>query len=1138
MRRGDVGAAWFYRRVTASEEPAQGTGRPTYRLVRPVPRSLPAPVLDPAQQAVVGHPGGPLLVLAGPGTGKTTTLVEAVVDRVTRRGVDPEQILVLTFSRRAAGELRDRVAARLARTSREPVARTFHSYAFGVLRRSAAERGARPPRLLSGPEQDLVVRELLLGDIESGSGRWPAALQPALGVRGFAAELRDLLLRAIERGIGPSQLAAWGKARGRDDWVAAAAFFGQYLDVTALAEADGPQAYDPAELIRAVVDELADPSLLARERAARRHIFVDEYQDVDPAQEQLLTQLGSGAEELIVVGDPDQSIYAFRGADADAIRRVPDVFAPPGGGEVPVIALGTCRRAGPALLAASRRVAGRLPGPVAHRTLSAADVTSGSGSAGRVEVHLLRTAGDEANYVARRLRAAHLLDGVPWREMAVLVRSTVRQLPALRRALTAAGVPVAVAADDLPLVAQPGVAPLLLLLRCAFWGLRLDGGVNRSRAHSDPLAQPDPLDENAAAELITSPLGAADALDVRRLRRELRSLAASPEPGPPAFAGSGIAGSIAGLLGDVRALADDGPAWAGPQDRAELAAAVGRVVGAAAGRRAGEPARRVGVLLALARRVARSGGSTEDVLWAIWSASGLADAWQRASLAGGPAGAHADRDLDAVVALFDAAAQFVDRLPRAGPTVFLEHLLGQQIPGDSLAARAPQGDAVRLLTAHAAKGLEWELVVVAGVQEGSWPDLRQRGTLLGSEQLVDLAAGREPAVAAPVAPLLAQERRLFYVAVTRARRSLLVTAVRGDDDLPSRFLDELVPLPHGAERPLTSVPRALSLPGLVAELRAVVADPKQADLRRRAAAAQLARLASAGVPGAHPDQWWGLAPLSDDRPLADPGEPVRLSPSQVDRFVDCELRWLLETIGARGADGPAQSVGTVLHDVAALAANPEFADEEALAQRLEQLLGQFDLGGAWTTRREHDRARAMLGRFVHWLAARRGGCELVGVEVPFAVPVGSRAVVHGRVDRLERDSGGRLVVVDLKTGRSKPTGEEVRRHAQLGVYQLAVEHGGFGEAAGAAGVAGAAGAAVSGGAGLVHLGQSSKGGPVEQWQEPLGADDEPGWAEDLVERAAAGMAGASFRAIPSSFCRVCPARISCPAHDLGRQVTQ
>src|SRR5690242_4216031 len=176
------------------------TDAPAYRLVRPRRESAPAPVLDEAQRRVVEHAGGPLLVLAGPGTGKTTTLVEAAVARV-ESGVPVDEILMLTFSRRAAGELRDRVTARLGRTVREPIARTVHSYAFGVLRMANVAQGLPAPRLLSGPEQDIQIRALL----EGKGARWPVEIRPALRTRAFAGELRDLLMRAVERGLdGPT----------------------------------------------------------------------------------------------------------------------------------------------------------------------------------------------------------------------------------------------------------------------------------------------------------------------------------------------------------------------------------------------------------------------------------------------------------------------------------------------------------------------------------------------------------------------------------------------------------------------------------------------------------------------------------------------------------------------------------------------------------------------------------------------------------------------------------------------------------------------------------------------------------------------------------------------------------------------
>src|SRR5690606_16795683 len=212
-----------------------------------------------------------------------------------------------------------------------------------------------------------------------------------------------------------------------------------------------------------------------------------------------------------------------------------------------------------------------------------------------------------------------------------------------------------------------------------------------------------------------------------------------------------------------------------------------------AGEHVAAPARRVARLIATARDAIRQGASAEEVLWVTWQASGLSERWLEASLAGGVRGAQADRDLDAVVALFDHAARFADRMPRAGIEVFLDDLMSQEIREDTLADHAPDGEAVRILTAHRAKGLEWDVVVVAGVQEGVWPDLRLRGSLLGAEELIELASGSAigvgprrpadgppsggggagPAAAALISKMLAEERRLFYVAATRARRRLV-----------------------------------------------------------------------------------------------------------------------------------------------------------------------------------------------------------------------------------------------------------------------------------------------------------------------------------------------------------------------------
>lgn len=1042
-----------------------------------------APRLDADQRRVVEHPGGPVLVLAGPGTGKTTTLVEAVVHRVRERGLQPEQLLVLTFSRKAAQELRERVTARLGGTTRGALAMTFHSYAFALLRRELAVPGGPVLRLLTGPEQDLEVGRLLKGEVEDGAQRWPAALRPALGLRGFRQELRDLLLRAQERGVGPERLRALGLERGREDWVAAAGFLQSYENRFDLDPS--VEVLDYAGLVRTAAALLeSDDELRARERAARRVVFVDEYQDTDPAQVRLLQALAGDGRDLVAVGDPDQSIYGFRGSDVRGVLEFRDAFRTTSGEPAALVALRTCRRSGADLLAASRAVASRLSAgglPAGFRELHPdPQVVMTTGT---VELRLAATPTGEAALVADVLRRAHLHDGVVWSDMAVLLRSTPRSLAGLRRGLQAAGVPVVVPADEVPLAEEPVVRSLLDLL--------------------DAALRPERIDGPGALALLGGPLVRADRLSVRRLRRALRD----------ADLRAGGTTAADALL--VRAVFDPRQLLGLPARHAAPLARLHRLV------RAVRDAAGVPAVPPLPDPLPAV--PVEDVLWALWTAAGLAERLERASVEGGPRGAVADRALDAVIGLFDAAARYVDRLPGAGALGFLADVAAQEVPADSLSQRTPEGDAVRVMTAHASKGLQWRVVVVAGVQEGVWPDLRLRGSLLGA---ADLATGVGPH-ADRRAGLLAEERRLFYVAITRARERLVVTAVaagEGGDERPSRFLEELgLPLPPAA----TPVGRPFTGAGLLAELRSVAATSPDPALRE-AACVRLARLAvgddaSPRVVGAHPGRWWGLAPLSDDGPLVRAGEPVRLSPSKVESFDLCALRWFLESgVGISGSSGPPQVLGSLVHALCELASGDPPLERGQLQARLDEVLPELDLGAPWAVRRRRLEAMQQVDRFLAWV--QDSGRELVGTEVDVRVTLREGAELRGRVDRLERDPQGRAVVVDLKTGTSKPRDSEVARHPQLGAYQLAAQLGAFADQ----------GLLTSGGAALLQLKGAAKA--KEQRQPALADDPDPSWAQQLVLRVVDGMGGSAFPAQVNEHCERCGVRPCCPLWSEGTGV--
>ena len=805
---------------------------------------------------------------------------------------------------------------------------------------------------------------------------------PALLTRGFAQELRDFVQRAVERGVTPRELAQLGRRYQRDDWVAAAKFAEQYAQVSALREA---ASYDPAELIRAAAGLLrSDPLVLQEIRAAHEFVVVDEYQDTDPAQEELLALL-VGSRDLLAVGDPDQSIYGFRGADLEGIRRFPDRFRAADGSPPQVIELDVSRRSGEHLLAASRRVAQRLAGPPAHRRLRpAAGLDPGT-----AEVHLFATTSAEAFFIAQRLREMHLLREVPWSRMAVLVRSGT-PLPAFRRSLQSAGVPVAAHAEEQPLVDVPIVRALLAGSRDRHWTRRPDSGSQGVEL---------------ATELVTGPLGRADPLALRRLRQDLRRLELA--------AGGGRASGA--LLAEALVTP------------AELVAIDPRVAA---------PAQRVADALAAGRAAAADPAATaEAVLWAIWQAAAVVTRLSSLALSGGPGSAAADRDLDAAVALFDVAGRFADRLPKAGPDVFLDHLLGQQIPGDTLAPQAPSAEGVRLMTAHAAKGLEWDVVAVAGVQEGVWPDLRGRGSLLGSQQLVDvLAAGDDSGASSAlqaVAARLAEERRLFYVAVTRARLHLLATAVRSDDQQPSRFLDELVPSERD-ERPLTRVPRGLDLPSVVAELRAVVTNPEQASRCRagRRAAAAAAQLRATGGGGGAGCRSARLvrARAAVQRPrtrrrrrtraavAVPPGSLCPLSVALAARVVG-RHEWRFDVAGHRHCWFMRS------HNRSPTKACPATRSPRSYRSDLRARSSGSILGAGWFAVRQRERAEKMVSKLAEWL--RTNTRVFVAAEQDFEVTIG-RAVLKGQVDRLERDADGRLFVVDLKTGKGQPTKDELR----------------------------------------------------------------------------------------------------------------
>ncbi len=683
----------------------------------------------------------------------------------------------------------------------------------------------------------------------------------------------------------------------------------------------------------------------------------------------------------------------------------------------------------------------------------------------------------------------------------------MRSIPALRRALIASGVPVDTSGDELPLAAEPSVAVLLQALRCA----------------DDESA----LTPDVARTLLSGPLGGMDAFELRRLARALRAEERAANQNAVSTEPKDVTeGTVNGVRPSEVLLR-------------EALAEPGRLI--AMEEEIAKPAYQLGMLLLRTRQILHGGGSVEQALWELWDSTRWPERLERTAQRGGNAGRAADRDLDAVCVLFDYAARAEDRAARRGVRNFIADLEAQQLAGDTMAAQSSRGGAVRLMSAHKSKGLQWRLVIVAGVQDGLWPDLRMRGSLLQAD-LIGRHGLRAMEDTPTAATLLAEERRLFYVAATRARERLVVTAVDsaliGDDaaaEQPSRFVHEL-----GVE--VQALPglrkRALAVPALVADLRRALTDPKSSEPLRQAAAERLAILADATggdgrtlVPSAHPDRWWGLLEdTASGQPVRDPAKPLLLSASQVAAIDDCSLRWFLDhEAAAHEQKTLALGFGNVVHVLADEVAKGDTpASLDVLMDRLDRVWDRLSFEANWQSPQQKEEARAALERFLVWHVTDRGRL-LHSSEREFDVRLdveGFDLRIRGSFDRVETDDAGRVYVVDFKTGKNVPTKAEAQEHPQMAVYQLAVREGAI------EGVS-----MESGGAELVFLREGdARGLPKTAEQTP--ATEDPGNTpiEKKLATMAARVLDENFAAYGEKQCGTCTFRKCCPKQAEGKQL--
>jgi DNA helicase-2/ATP-dependent DNA helicase PcrA len=903
--------------------------------------------LSAAQREAVAHGEGPLLIIAGAGTGKTRVLTRRIAYLIASKRARPEEILALTFTEKAALEMAERVDQLIPYGYAETWISTFHAFGDHVLREAALEAGMNPEfRVLTRPEQIIFLRERLF--------QLPLKRFLPLGdpTRHLAA-LLTLVSRAKDEDVSPSEYKAWAEGRAaaaiteeaRDEaerHLELAAFYEAVQRL--MAEAGlvdfGDQIHRTLGLLR------QRPALVAKLRDRFRYVLVDEFQDTNHAQLELVRLLAEPASaNITVVGDDDQAIYRWRGAAAANLLAFRDLF--PGARQV---VLTENYRSTQVILDAAARL-------IAYNNPYRLEVVAGIDKRLRAERkagppvrhHRFDTVSAEADGVAAMVRE-RLDRGCSPREVAVLVRSNGDADPILP-ALNMKGIPHRFSGSR-GLYAREEVRLLVCFLRV--------------------LA--DPEDSVSLFYLAASDLYAVPPPDLLRLNHY------AVRKNRP-------------LLEVLRSLPGN-----------EDLLGVGGLARAAADR----------LLVDLQRAVADLPRMrTGEVLYRFLEASGLL------ARLSGEATAEAETRVKNIARFFETVKAYADVAEHDRVPSFVAHLDLLREAGDdpAVAEADPDEDAVHVLTVHKAKGLEFPVVFLVGLAEWRFPlKPRPEPLELPGELVKETLAGGDAH--------LHEERRLFYVAMTRAREELILTSAADyGTSRPrkvSRFLVEALDLPSPAPPP-----------------------------RRTGTEEALARHKPLPPQVPSPDP-----PLPED-------EVLRLSYRQIDDYETCPLKYryvhrLRVPVLAhhRVLYGSAVHKAVQEHFRARVEGRPFSADDLVAAFRT-----------AWVSEgflsREHEErslkaGEDMLRRFHAEEAAdplRPTGVEkeftfyLERREAPDRLPGGGEgleaprpwAKVMGRYD-LVVEEGGRVTILDFKTGAvddPKKAQARARESLQLDTYALA-----------------------------------------------------------------------------------------------------
>ncbi len=888
--------------------------------------------LNPAQRAAVTHDRGPLLIVAGAGTGKTTVITRRIAWLIAGKRARPEEILALTFTDKAAAEMEERVDALVPYGYAEVCISTFHAFGDRVLRENALEVGLTPDfRVLSRAEQVIFFRdrlfELPLGyyrplgdptrhigaflslisrakDEDVSSDAWLQHAEGLLAASAAAPHDRELHDRSLQQMELARTYAAYRK-----------------LAAEAGAIDFGDQIVFVLQLFR------TRPHVLNSYQRRFRYVLVDEFQDTNYAQFELVKLLVARHSNLAVVADDDQSIYKFRGAAISNVLGYMRIYP-----DARQIVLTDNYRSSQRILDAAYRL-------IIHNDPDRLEATSGIDKrlraveevgSGPVHLHFERGT-QEADAIARMI-ADHVASG-GWRynDVAVLVRAN-READLYLRALNLRGIPWTFSGNA-GLYGRPEVRLLIAFLR--------------SVAHPDDSVS---LHYLASSDLYQVPIVELTRCATYADRRHrwlfdvFRQLGAIPE---------------------LRDECDE----AGRRPIGRLVADLSRY-------------------MELAREM-----PTGELLYQF-----LADSGWLARMSGA-ATPREEAEVQNVARFFRRIQDAARVLRYDNVREFVNYLDALIDAGDDPAVTEAETEmpAVRVLTVHKAKGLEFQVVFLVGLVQGKFPWPRRRDALeLPVELIKDVL---------PAGDFHAQEeRRLFYVGMTRARRELYLTSARdyggARERKVSQFVLEALDLPRGSARPFTAT-----------------------------AVEELHRNAPP-------------TPVSDDLPAPiPPDDELRISHKQVDDYQTCPFKYrYVHVLRVPILRHHSVVYGNTVHQVVEHYLLRRVAGNyTSLEDLLEVYERKWENQGFLTLAHEEARKAAgkkALARF--WHEEESSGVKPTHVEKEFGFSLGSDKV-RGRFDRVDEDLLG-AVVIDYKTSEvraQKDADQRATESLQLKIYAYA-----------------------------------------------------------------------------------------------------